>query len=453
MGKRQKLTQRFFDQVDFFGIKTEFLGTFLIVYFSGWAFMHMHFEKTKGSADLLGVALVNIFTYGLMTWVAYLYSGAIFNPAILIVLVCFRKVTLSKGLFYLLAQMSASVVAASLLRAIAPEDLIISYSKEAGFLGFPNTDLSFAWVLVYEALGTCLVICTYYTSVLSKRAPKLAYGMTMGMAYGGMVLVFGDKTGAACNPARIFGPAMIEKKYFSLFEYYSGHLVGSLLGAFISEVILLPTAQSGDMMKDKGANLNIKTELKDKLKGTFIEEVDSDDDNFDGKIEDLKAIDEKNRKELEERDREGKKKYFYDDSSDEETDHRKIKKRDQPKDYEKGDYVPKIYEEREKVREPGTVAEIKIVKANQGNEKTLQIEKVYREREVEEQLTAEQLRQQERKQRLDQEKQRAAQEKAREEELRKQQGPAPAARPVPGDVPPPPEELDELPPLEEPENM
>ncbi len=267
MGKKQKATLRFFDQVDFFGMKAEFLGTFLVVYFSGWAFMHLHFEKSRGSTDLLGVALVSIFTYGLMTWVAYLYSGAIFNPAILIVLVCFKKVSFSKGLFYLLAQMSASVVAASLLRAIAPEDLIISYSKEAGFLGFPNTDLSFFRVLAYEALGTCLVICTYYTSVLSKRAPKFAYGMTMGMAYGGMVMLFGDKTGAACNPARIFGPAMIEKRYFNLFEYYSGHLAGSLVGAFISEVILLPTAQTGDMLKDKGANLNIKTDLKDEIIG------------------------------------------------------------------------------------------------------------------------------------------------------------------------------------------
>ena len=436
-------------------MKTEFMGTFAVVYFGGWAYMQGFFEEKQ--VDILGVALVHLFTYGLFTWVAYIFSGALFNPAITIVLMCFRKITLPKGIFYLIAQMTGSVVAAALIWVIAPEEKVLAFGQK-GYLGFPNTNLPFLTVMIYEALGTCFIICAYYTSIVSKRAPKLSYGITMGMAYATMIMLFGAQTGAACNPARIFGPAMIEKKYFNLFEYYCGHLLGSLLGAFISEVVLLPTGEKGDMLKDKGANLNIKTDLKDELKGEFIEEIDSDDDAFDGRIEDVKAIDEKNRLELEERDRENKRKYYYDDSSDEETDHRKIKKKDGEKAaYEEAGFVPKIYEDKERVRDPKSQAEIVVKKSNEGNNKTLLIEKKYKETEIEVDETEEQKRQAERKKKLDEEKKRIAKEdeekkkkKREEEEKAKLEE---ASKLASQDVPPPFEEMDELPPLEEPENM
>lgn len=368
----------------------------------------------KGT-EWVGVAIVHMFTYMVFTWMAYMFSGALFNPAITIVLLCFRKITVPKGVFYLIAQFTASVVAASLIRAIAPETKVIAFG-EKGFLGFPNTTVAFIPTLIYEGIGTCIIICVYYTNVVSKKSPKMSYGSAMGAAYGAMILVIGPYTGAACNPARIFGPAIIEKKYFNLFEYYLGHLGGSLLGAFISETVLLPSAEKGDMLLEKGAQVEVKTKLVKGMEGEYNAEQDIDDDDFVGTNKDLLDVEKRNRDELEERDKKNILKYAYENSSDDEEtrkNFRQQKAKDKPADYEKEDYVPKIYSEKEVKRDPNSKAEIVTTGQNAGNTKRLIIEKKFKEEEIDEELTEEQKRQLERNKKLNEERL-AAEERARQ---------------------------------------
>lgn len=442
MGKRQEALLRAFDQVEFFGLKVEFAGTFAVVYFGGWAYMNHYFSPT--STDMLGVAIVHCVAYALFTWIAFMISGALFNPALTIINIIFRRLGLVTGIFYLIIQLTASIVAASLLRTVAPEQKIIDYSK-GGYVGFPRSYVGFWPTMVYEMIGMCIITCTYYLSVLSKRAPKNSYGVVMGLAYGSMVLIMGNITGAACNPSRVLGPALVDKEYMALLPYICGHLGGAIIGAVLSESVLLQTSdrQSWNTAadKDKFASDNVVTEVK-----ITQNMLDSDEDNYHGTVEDMKKIDEKNRKELEERDAKGVKKYFHRDSSDEEgakDAHKLGPKRGKAK-YEEENYEPNIYV-KELPDSKKTTKGIDVIKKNEGLQKVAEV------RGVDIGKTADK-----------------GKDKKNEEGVKSVPGLGkpeindridPLARqpienaPRGTDEPPPIEELDDLPPLDEPEIM
>ena len=60
----------------------------------------------------------------------------------------------------------------------------------------------------------------------------------MGFTYGLMAGSFGSITGATCNPARIFGPALVGKDLIYSLLLISGQLVGALLAGLTGEFIL-----------------------------------------------------------------------------------------------------------------------------------------------------------------------------------------------------------------------
>ena len=63
--------------------------------------MEHFFDPDK--VDLLGVSITHLIAYATFTWISYIFSGALFNPAITLVLMCFRKISLPKGIFYIIS--------------------------------------------------------------------------------------------------------------------------------------------------------------------------------------------------------------------------------------------------------------------------------------------------------------------------------------------------------------
>lgn len=367
---RQEVLLRTFDQIEFFGLKVEFTGTLAIVYLGGWAYMNHYFNPLK--SDILGVALVHTTVYALFTWVAFMVSGALFNPALTIINIVFRRIGLINGIFYVITQLAASIVGASLLRTIAPEVKIIDYAN-GGFIGFPKSKVPFWHTMFYEMIGMCLITCTYYLSVLSKRAPKGSYGIVMGLAYGAMVLILGGITGGACNPSRILGPALVDKEYSSILPYLLGHIGGAVIGAVLSESVLLQTSDRASWNKE-GAAKNYASDNVDLEVNMVQKMIDSDDDHVQGTVDDMKKIDERNRKELEDRNARGEKKIFHRDSSDEEggkNAHKLDPKRGKAK-YEEEGFVPNIYV-KELLDPKKQTKGVDVVKKNEGLQKVAEV--------------------------------------------------------------------------------
>ncbi|MGH9399458.1 MAG: aquaporin, partial [Thermoanaerobaculia bacterium] len=79
--------------------------------------------------------------------------------------------------------------------------------------------------IVIEGILTFFLVFVVFGTAIDARGPRIG-GLAIGLAVALGILFGGPLTGAAMNPARVFGPALVA-------GFWSGHLVywiGPLLG-------------------------------------------------------------------------------------------------------------------------------------------------------------------------------------------------------------------------------
>ena len=85
--------------------------------------------------------------------------------------------------------------------------------------------------LVSAVFGTCV----------NADAPKVG-GFGVGLVLVFDILVGGPLTGAAMNPARAFGPALVAGQWVAHVVYWVGPILGGIVAALLWEHVLLPQA-------------------------------------------------------------------------------------------------------------------------------------------------------------------------------------------------------------------
>lgn len=227
---------KFLENVDFDGMKMELIGTFAIVYMGGWAYINFFLDTN----DFISVGISHLFSYALFIWAGFSISGGLYNPALTGVLIYFKRLNLAKGLFYVLAQLIGSLLAASLLKLLSPEDNMKKISDKGGLLGYPKAITNVLFTAIYEAVGTFLVTLVYYMVALTKsKVNSHIFGIAIGSVYFSNIMIYGSSTGGAANIARVFGPAFISKEFLDLLFMSIGSLAGAVLAGFLCEVIIL----------------------------------------------------------------------------------------------------------------------------------------------------------------------------------------------------------------------
>ena len=106
----------FLDHIDYYGMKAEFLGTFLITTISGLAYSNYLIKATNIEEFAMATGLV----YCVFTMSGHLFSNAVYNPALTGVLMVFKKVHWVTGTFFIFGQLLASVFGASLIEFFTP---------------------------------------------------------------------------------------------------------------------------------------------------------------------------------------------------------------------------------------------------------------------------------------------------------------------------------------------
>ncbi|HYM49278.1 MAG TPA: MIP family channel protein [Candidatus Limnocylindrales bacterium] len=223
----------------------EFLGTFALVLIGAGAIVTN--QWTKGALGLAGIAAAHALILSIMISALGHISGGHFNPAVTFAVWIARRISTAMALLYWIAQLVGAVVASWLLLAIFP-----SAQWQPVHLGTPGLgfDIGFARGVLVEAILTFfLVIAVFGVAVDSRGSFKAVAGFGIGLVLGADILMGGPLTGAAMNPARAFGPALVSNSWQDHLVYWIGPLAGAAIAGAIYGYLLLarPSAlQMGD---------------------------------------------------------------------------------------------------------------------------------------------------------------------------------------------------------------
>jgi len=191
-----------------------------------------------GTADLVAVA----FAHGLVLAVLVSSFGAIsgghFNPAVTFGVWVLGRIGGRRALWYVWAQALGALAAGIALFAVFGD------AGRAAGLGTPalGTGISPVVGIAVEAILTMLLLFAVFGTAVDPRGPKLG-GFAIGLALAADILVGGPLTGAAMNPARWLGPAVVAGAYADWYVWWVGPLLGATAAGLIYR-LLLPVADA-----------------------------------------------------------------------------------------------------------------------------------------------------------------------------------------------------------------
>lgn len=184
---------------------------------------------TGAGFGLLGIALAHALALGIMVSATMNISGGHLNPAVTVGLLATGRIGAKDAGAYLAAQLLAALAAAWLVSQLLPADLVRDTK-----LGTPliQGSTTFSQAILLEAVLTFLLMSAVMGTAVVKTAPAIG-GFGIGLTLLFDILVGGPMTGAAMNPARAFGPAIVSGNTLGQAAYWIGPILGSLAAAFL----------------------------------------------------------------------------------------------------------------------------------------------------------------------------------------------------------------------------
>ena len=219
----------------------EFIGTFALVFFGSMSvivfFPLLGFSSPQSS--FLGVALAYGLILMMMVYSLGWISGCHLNPAITITVLALRKMDVSDGIAYLLAQIFGAILAGGLDFVIQPGNgANIMFGLPEPMRSIGQSDLV---AVLVELIITFFLMLSVYAVLYTGKVHPAASGLLIGMTLAADTLIAGPLTGGAANPARWLGPAIASMNFQSAWVYWVGPIAGALLGGFTFEHLLLPS--------------------------------------------------------------------------------------------------------------------------------------------------------------------------------------------------------------------
>ena len=211
----------------------EFVATFGLIFIGAGSVI----LAANGQLDLVGVALAHGLVLAIMVSVTGHVSGGHVNPAVTIALWSAGKVSTARGAVYVVAQLLGAVVGALLLRYVVGSQLF-----ENGGAGAPALGLSVdvGRGIVIEAILTFFLVFAVFGTAVDDRGPwNKTAGFTIGLVIAFDILAFGPYTGAAMNPARWFGPALVGGQWNDAIVWIVGPIAGGVIAGVLYTMVFL----------------------------------------------------------------------------------------------------------------------------------------------------------------------------------------------------------------------
>ena len=197
----------------------EFLGTFTLIFLGAGAIV-------SGKADLAGVAFAHGLAIFVMVSALAGISGAHFNPAVSAAMFATKRIDINQFFQFVIAQLLGATTASLLLNYIYGHGNGYGLTKIAA-------GTSSGQGLVAEALGTAILLFVIFGVAVDKRGPfSTLSGLPIGLTITAIIFSVGPITGAALNPARWFGPALVSGDWSNGWVFILGPIAGAIAAAF-----------------------------------------------------------------------------------------------------------------------------------------------------------------------------------------------------------------------------
>jgi MIP family channel proteins len=206
-------------------LAAELIGTFVFVFVgAGSALGTSSLLRSDPGASLLIAALANGLGLAMAVSATIGISGGVLNPAVALGLLVGRKLPSAEVVPYIVAELAGATGAGLALVLSFPSTL----GSPVGW-GAPSlSGLLSVWQgVAVEAVLTFVLVIAVYGTAVDSRAPHIG-GLGIGLAVVADVLVAGNLTGAAMNPARALGPMLFVSPFPS---YWYIYIVGPVVGA------------------------------------------------------------------------------------------------------------------------------------------------------------------------------------------------------------------------------
>lgn len=196
-------------------VGAELVGTFLICFA---VYMFGTFGSIVISANLAYIALGTGAAYAAAVYALGWVSGGHFNPAVTVAAMLTGRTKLVDGVLYIVFQTLGAALAALLLRFLLPTSSTVTLSQwlttavngfDKGSVAYTTLNqyglsLSITQAIAVEIVAGLVIVGTAMATYGTRR-----YALATGVAYALAAAVTFPVTGAALNPARSTGIAMI----------------------------------------------------------------------------------------------------------------------------------------------------------------------------------------------------------------------------------------------------
>ena len=211
----------------------EALATFAFVFIAAGSVLSNW--QAGGALGATGVSLAHGFALAAMIYAVWHLSGAHLNPAVTVALWATGHIKTLVAFGYIVAQLVGSVVAALFLKVV-----FVGMSPQF-YLGDTvlGAGVTPGMGILVEALLTFFLVFTIFGTIVDKKSTSGFGGLMVGLVMALGVMVGGNFTMGALNPARSFGPALVSSHWMNHYVYWVGPIIGALIAGFVYHFVFI----------------------------------------------------------------------------------------------------------------------------------------------------------------------------------------------------------------------
>lgn len=226
----------------------EGVGTLLLVYFgAGAAAMtlmlaagtkpaaafNIGIGQLGGLADWFAIGMSFAIIIAVVIYTLGRVSGAHLNPAVTLALFATKRFPAGDTAGYIVSQ-CIGAAAGSLLFFLTVGMDAVTIGGLGATAPFPG--IGYGQAILVEAIATFVLMLAIMGIAVDERAPPGFAGLIIGLTVGGMITATGNIAGASLNPARTFGPYLMDYLLggSNLWVFFPIYIIGPVLGAVLA---------------------------------------------------------------------------------------------------------------------------------------------------------------------------------------------------------------------------